>query len=134
MLILRNREDHGLCSYSSVCSHPGKSWVRNQFVHPSPPRGSVHIRDDLFFFLHLGVTNGGCDRTPMHGASGGASPSQHAPQSAPAPHSRVDAEGQEFVRMMVVQGPQVRQTQQQLGEEGAVIWAAAGDEGAQGLY
>lgn len=35
---------------------------------------------------------------------------------------------------MVVQGSQVRQTQQQLGEEGAVIWAAAGDEGAQGPY
>lgn len=36
--------------------------------------------------------------------------------------------------MMVVQGSQVRQTQQQLGEEGAVVWAAADDEGAQGLY
>lgn len=36
--------------------------------------------------------------------------------------------------MMVVQGSQVGQTQQQLGEEGAVVRAAAGDEGAQGFY
>lgn len=48
--------------------------------------------------------------------------------------SGVDAESQEFVRVMVVQGSQVRQTQQQLGEEGAVVWAAVGDERAQGFY
>lgn len=48
--------------------------------------------------------------------------------------SGVDAESQEFVRVVVVQGSQVRQTQQQLGEEGAVVWAAAGDERAQGFY
>lgn len=56
MLILRNQEDHGLCSYSSVCSHPENSWVKNQFVHPFPPRRSVHIHDGLF--SHLGVTTG----------------------------------------------------------------------------
>lgn len=141
MLILRNQEDHGLCSYSSVCSHPENSWVKSQFVHPSPPRRSVHIHDGLSYASRCHNWRcrkcslcGGCDRTPTRGASGGAPPSQHAPQPAPAPDSRVDAEGQEFVRVMVVQGSQVRQTQQQLGEEGAVIWAPAGDEGAQGLY
>lgn len=35
---------------------------------------------------------------------------------------------------MVVQGAQVRKTQQQLWEESAVIRAAAGDERAQGFY
>ena len=47
--------------------------------------------------------------------------------------SGVDAESQQLVGVLVVEGAQVRQTQQQLREEGAVVWAAAGDEGAQGF-
>ena len=34
--------------------------------------------------------------------------------------------------MQVVEGAQVGQAQQQLGEEAAVPWVTAGDEGAQG--
>ena len=47
--------------------------------------------------------------------------------------SGVDAESQQLVGVLVVEGAQVGQTQQQLGEEGAVVWAAASDEGAQGF-
>lgn len=45
----------------------------------------------------------------------------------------VDAEGQQFVGVQVVEGAQVGQAQQQLGEEGAVVRATAGDERAQGF-
>ena len=43
-------------------------------------------------------------------------------------HSRVDAKGQQFVRVHIVESAQVRQAQEELGEEGGVIWATAGDQ------
>ena len=42
--------------------------------------------------------------------------------------SRVDAKGQQFVGVQVVEGAQVRQAQEEFGEEGSVIWASAGDQ------
>ncbi len=43
-------------------------------------------------------------------------------------HSRVDAKGQQFVGVQIVEGAQVRQAQEEFGEEGGVIWATAGDQ------
>lgn len=42
--------------------------------------------------------------------------------------SRVDAEGQQFVRVQIVEGAQVWQAQEEFGEEGGVIWATASDQ------
>ena len=48
------------------------------------------------------------------------------------PRSGVDVEGQQFVGVQVVEGAQVGQAQQQLGEEAAVPGVSAGGEGPQG--
>lgn len=42
--------------------------------------------------------------------------------------SRVDAKGQQFVGVQIVEGAQVRQAQEEFGEEGRVIWATASDQ------
>lgn len=42
--------------------------------------------------------------------------------------SRVDAKGQQFVRVQIVEGAQVWQAQEEFGEEGRVIWATASDQ------
>lgn len=45
-----------------------------------------------------------------------------------AARSRIDAKGQQFVGVQVVEGAQVWQAQEKLGEEGGVIWATASDQ------
>ena len=42
--------------------------------------------------------------------------------------SWVNAKGQQFVRMQIIEGSQVWQAQEELGEECSVIWAAASDQ------
>lgn len=42
--------------------------------------------------------------------------------------SRVDAEGQQLVRVQIVECAKVRQTQEEFGEERGVIGAMASDE------
>lgn len=133
------KEEPGLCSYSPVWSHPENTGEESACVqaHPSPTSRSVSIHHGRFpvSVSHFGtaenahrvadVTGQACREAGLKACTSvGSSPLG----------SGVDAESQEFVRVMVVQGPQVWQTQQQLGEEGAVVWATAGDEGAQGLY
>lgn len=49
-----------------------------------------------------------------------------------AVRSRVDAKGQQFVRVQVVEGAQVRQAQEEFGEEGGVVRATASDQRPQG--
>lgn len=46
--------------------------------------------------------------------------------------SRVDAKGQKFVGVQIVEGAQVWEAQEEFGEEGGVIWATASDQGPQG--
>lgn len=45
--------------------------------------------------------------------------------------SRVDAKGQQLVRVEIVEGAQVRQAQEELGEESGVIGAVASDQRPQ---
>lgn len=42
--------------------------------------------------------------------------------------SRVDAKGQQFVGVQIVEGAQVWQAQKEFREEGSVIWTALGDQ------
>lgn len=65
------------------------------------------------------------------GATGTPTPSPREPAPRASPRSGVDAERQQLVGVLVVQRAQVRQAQQQLGEERAVVRPAAGDERAQ---
>lgn len=46
--------------------------------------------------------------------------------------SRVDLEGQQLLRVHVVERAQVWQLEQQLGEDGRVVGVVLGDEASQG--
>lgn len=130
------KEEPGLCSYSPVWSHPENGGEESVCVQAQPSPLSLSIVAVFLSQCHIfgtaenahrvaDVTGRACREAALKACTSvGSSPLG----------SGVDAESQEFVRVMVVQGPQVRQTQQQFGEEGAVVWATAGDEGAQGLY
>lgn len=48
--------------------------------------------------------------------------------------SGVNVEGEEFVGVLVVEGAEVRQTQQEFGEERAVLRPPARDESAKSAY
>lgn len=47
------------------------------------------------------------------------------------PCSWVNAKGQQFVGVHVVERAQVRQPQEEFGEEGGVVWATSSDERPQ---
>lgn len=45
---------------------------------------------------------------------------------------RINAKGQQFVGVQVVEGAEVWKAQEQLGEEGGIIWTTASDQWTQG--
>lgn len=130
------KEEPGLCSYSPVWSHPENRGEESSLCSgppvPHPLAPSMSIMAVFLSQCHSFGTAENAHRiadVTGHACRVAALKACTSVGSCPL-GSGVDAESQEFVRVMVVQGPQVRQTQQQLGKEGAVVRATAGDERA----